>query len=101
VTIAGPLTGTVGISYTFTITVSPVGATTPLSYTVKASDIATQTLVSSATVLQGGYTWVTPGAKTINVMVRNELGSVQASHVITLIETATVPKGVYLPLVKR
>ncbi|MFN8444391.1 MAG: hypothetical protein U0175_26645 [Caldilineaceae bacterium] len=32
VVISGPSTGSVGITYTFTITVSPVGATIPLSY---------------------------------------------------------------------
>lgn len=101
-TVTGPLTGSVGISYTFAITVTPLGATTPFSYTVKASDVATQTLISTSPVLRASYTWVAPGVKTINVTVRNELGTLTAAHSIMLREeVAPAPKGVYLPLVQR
>ena len=101
VAIAGPLTGTAGISYTFTITVSPVSATTPFSYTIKATDIATQTLVSSADVLNARYQWVAPGVKQIDVVVQNELGTVTTAHTITLVAAPSTSKNIYLPLVIR
>ena len=101
VAIAGPLTGAAGISYTFTITVSPVSATTPFSYTIKATDIATQTLVSSADVLNARYQWVAPGVKQIDVIVQNELGTVTTAHTITLVAAPSTSKNIYLPLVIR
>ncbi len=99
--ISGPLTGSVGITYTFTVTVSPNGATTPLSYTVKTSDIQTQTLLSEATVLSASYKWISPGAKTINVTVKNELGELTTTHTITLVEEVSTEKKVYLPVVVK
>lgn len=101
VVIAGPLTGTAGISYTFTITVSPVSATTPFSYTIKTTDIATQTLVSNADVLNARYQWVEPGVKQIAVVVQNELGTVTTAHTITLVAAPSTSKNIYLPLVIR
>jgi len=101
VVIAGPLTGTAGISYTFTITVSPVSATTPFSYTIKTTDIATQTLVSNADVLNARYQWVEPGVKQIDVVVQNELGTVTTAHTITLVAAPSTSKNIYLPLVIR
>lgn len=101
VAIAGPLTGTAGISYTFTITVSPVGATTPFSYTIKTTDIATQTLLSNAGVLTARYQWNEAGVKQINVAVKHELGTVTTAHTITLVAAPSTAKNIYLPLVVR
>lgn len=101
VVVAGPLTGTVGISYTFGITVSPVGATTPFSYTIKTTDIATQTLVSAADVLTARYQWAQPGVKQINVRVQNELGTLTTAHTITLASAPRTSTDLYLPVVIR
>ncbi len=102
VTITGPLTGTVGITQTFTITVSPAGATTPFNYTVKATDFTTQTLTTEAGVLSARYTWISPGAKTIAVTVSNDLGEVTAMHTITLAAASgNASTELYLPIVRR
>ena len=104
VVISGPLTGTVGITYTFTITVSPLGATTPLSYTLNASDYNPGTFVRDTHVLTFPLRWTTAGEKSIDIEVKNELGSVVDTHKITI---AAVNNGggssgkIYLPLVTK
>ena len=104
VVISGPLTGTVGITYTFTITVSPLGATTPLSYTLNASDYNPGTFVRDTHVLTFPLRWTTAGEKSIDIEVKNELGSVVDAHKITI---AAVNNGggssgkIYLPLVTK
>jgi hypothetical protein len=70
--ISGPLTGTVGITYTFTITVSPLGATTPLSYTLNASDYNPGTFVRDTHALTFPLRWTTAGEKSIDIEVKNE-----------------------------
>ena len=99
----GPLTGSTGISYTFSITVSPAAATVPFSYTFKATDITTQTLVTNSALVTARYRWATPGVKTIVVQVNNEFGAVINTHTITLEANASGSGGasVYLPLVTR
>ena len=104
VVISGPLTGTVGITYTFTITVSPLGATTPLSYTLNASDYNPGTFVRDTHVLTFPLRWTTAGEKSIDIEVKNELGSVVDTHKITI---AAVNNGggssgkIYLPLITK
>ena len=100
--VTGALAGSTGITQTFTITVSPAGATTPIDYTVKATDFATQTLSSNATVVNALYVWTTPGVKTIAVSVRNDLGELSTTRTITIAAPAgSGGKELYLPLVRR
>ena len=101
VSVTGPITGSTGISYTFSISVTPAVATTPFSYTLKATDIATQTLTTNAAVVTARYRWATPGVKTIVVRVKNELGEVSVTHTITLVADSGGTRKVYLPLVDR
>ena len=85
VSINGPVTGEIGNAYQFTITVSPAGATTPLDYTIAATDAADQVVNNSqSTVLVGTYTWTQPGVKTITVTVENDLGSVTGTFQIAI-----------------
>jgi hypothetical protein len=101
VTITGPTTGTVGTSYAFTVTVNPAGATIPVEYAVNATDSTTQTLTSNSHAIVATYSWPTAGAKTLAVTVRNELGTVRATHQIVLTGGASGAPKLYLPLVRR
>lgn len=80
--ITGPAMGQPGVEYQFDIAVSPAGATTPFSYTVNATDINPQSLVTESSAVVASYTWATGGAKTIEVTVVNDLGSLTATHEI-------------------
>lgn len=101
VTITGPVVGTIGMSYAFTITVNPAGATVPVDYAVGATDATTQTLTSSSRSILATYTWPTAGVKTLMVTVKNELGTVSATHQITLTSAASGASQLYLPIVRK
>ncbi|MBX3014093.1 MAG: hypothetical protein KF832_21410 [Caldilineaceae bacterium] len=102
--IVGPVTGTVGSSYQFTITVDPPTATAPFNFAVSTTDFAPQSSNGNTT---GGviatYTWTTPGVKQLNVTVTNDLGSVSAAHPITLTASGTGSGNsvVYLPMIRQ
>jgi hypothetical protein len=78
VTITGPAMGAVNTAYTFTATVSPVTATTPVTYTWTPAPDSGQ---GAATVR---YTWAATGVKTIWVMAQNIGGAVTTTHGITI-----------------
>lgn len=101
VSITGPTTGTIGVSYAFTLTVNPASATIPVDYTVSATDATTQTLTSNSRVIVATYTWPAAGTKTLAVTVKNELGTVNATHQIVLTGGTTGTPTVYLPLVRK
>jgi hypothetical protein len=92
VAIDGPVTGTVGLTYTFTAIVSPITATPPVSCVwVPAPDAGQGT----ATVT---YTWPVTGTMIISVTVRNAGGAAVDWHAIAV---GRGMLGVYLPLVLR
>ena len=101
VTITGPVTGTIGVSYAFTITVNPAGATIPVDYTVAATDATTQTLTSNSRVIVATYAWPAAGLKTLAVTVKNELGTVNATHEIALTGSTAGASMLYLPIVQK
>lgn len=101
VTITGPITGTIGVSYAFTITVNPAGATIPVDYAVGATDALTQTLTSTSRAIVATYTWPAAGLKTLAVTVKNELGTVNATHQITLTGSPADVTMLYLPLIQK
>jgi len=86
VTIAGPLTGTVGTAHTFLATVNPT-ASLPLTYTWEATG---QTMVVHSG--QGltdtvAFTWSVTGTQTITVTAQNAWGQAVDTHWVTV----TVP----------
>lgn len=101
VSITGPTTGTIGVSYAFTITVNPAGATIPVDYTVGATDATTQTLTSNSRAIVATYTWPAAGVKTLAVTVKNELGTVSATHEIALTGSASGATMLYLPIIQK
>ncbi len=93
VTIAGPITGTVGTAYVFTATVAPDNATLPIVY-------AWTPAPSSGSGSVVTYTWTAAGTYAITVTAENCGGPVTATHTITI----TAEGGgysVYLPVVIR
>ncbi len=75
--LAGPVEGTVGVSYVFTATIVPTDATEPITYTwTPLPAMGAGAIVT--------YTWEVTGAQTITVMAENCSESVSATHVITI-----------------
>jgi hypothetical protein len=89
VVISGPTAGVVNTAYAFTATVSPVTATTPITYTwvpTPGSGQGTVTVV---------YSWTIVGTKTIAVTATNVAGWAVDTH------TVVVKASVYLPIIRR
>ncbi|MEM7032676.1 MAG: alkaline phosphatase D family protein [Chloroflexota bacterium] len=83
VTISGATQGFAGTAETFTATIMPIDATTPISYLWQTTDQTDQVQVggSSDTV---SYNWNTAGAKTIMVTAFNQAGNVVDTHAINI-----------------
>ena len=89
VNISGPVTGTVGADHTFAATVSPLDASTPITYTWSPEPVSGQGTFAAT------YRWSTFGDKTITVTAVNCGGSAVDDHDIDIWD------GVYMPLVLR
>ncbi|MEZ4659024.1 MAG: right-handed parallel beta-helix repeat-containing protein [Caldilineaceae bacterium] len=90
VSISGPSSGQINVDQVFTITVDPPYATWPFTYTINLTDQQTplvEQLVNSEIYLP--KKWTTPGVKTIDVNVVNDLGSVSTTMDIEI----TDPSG--------
>ena len=78
VTLAGPTSGAINATYAFTASISPVTATTPITYTWSPAPISGQGTVNAS------YTWATTGTKTITVTAQNPVNTVTNTHVIVI-----------------
>jgi hypothetical protein len=92
VAIDGPVTGTVGPTYTFTAIVSPTTATPPLSYLWAPAPDAGQ---GTSTVT---YTWPLTGTMVVSVTVENTGGTAVDWHTVVVGEGVL---AIHLPLVLR
>jgi hypothetical protein len=83
VALSGPASGITGASYTFSASVTPSSASTPITYVWEATGQTpvTHTAGLSDTV---AFTWTSPGAKTIIVTATNAGGTVTNAHLITI-----------------
>jgi uncharacterized repeat protein (TIGR01451 family) len=83
VIISGPKTGNVNAPYTFTADVTPITATTPITYVWQATaqSPVTHTGDRSDAVM---FTWSTTGTQAITVTATNISGTVSATHAITI-----------------
>jgi len=83
VVINGPTTGTVNTSYTFTATVNPIMATTPVTYVWQATGqspaMHTSSLSDTAT-----FTWTSPGLQVITITAQNVGGTVTDTCTVTV-----------------
>jgi len=100
ITIDGPITGTVTTTYAFTASARPVSATTPVTYTWRATDWTpvTQTSGLSDTAC---FSWTISGTKTITAVATNGGPPVRCTHTITIRARSAERKRIYLPLVLR
>jgi uncharacterized protein YjiK len=98
VTLSGPAAGQANQSYAFTASVSPLSATTPLSYTWQATD---QTQLTRSAGLNDTlpFTWATTGPKVITVTVTNGAGTPVQSTKQVLIVAPGTSLPLHLPLI--
>ena len=104
VTPAGPALGVINISYTFTATVSPLTATTPITYVWQATGLTTQTHTGRGASDIAIFTWPSgaTGVKTITVSASNKAGTAQGNRSILITATPIIfNHWVYLPTVLR
>lgn len=90
VTISGPAVGIVETAYTFTATVQPPNASTPITYTLDYTDKSgppTIVQLNERVVTLPNHAWITPGLKLITVTATNDAGSATGTYNI-LIESA-------------
>jgi hypothetical protein len=90
VNITGPATGYVGTSYTFTATVSPADAATPITYTWQATGQSPATHTGGGRSDTFHFTWNAAGTKTITVTATNAGGTIPGSHTIVISQPGAV-----------
>jgi hypothetical protein len=84
--IDGPITGYVDESIPFTATVSPMDATTPITYTWEATGLPpVQHRLVNDTVDYANFTWDEIGTKAITVTASNPGGTVLDTHLMDII----------------
>ena len=83
VALTGPITGTAGISYTFTATTTPITTTTPVTYTWVV-DGQTPVVQVGGTEDTFSFMWKDGGEHEIAVTVDNGFGTATTTHTITL-----------------
>lgn len=101
VTISGPTVGDLNVAQAFTITVSPAQATTPFTFTLAATNALTATQVTEVNGLVATYTWPVAGVKTLLVTVVNALGTVSATHQVTIGNPMAGDPRTYLPMIQK
>jgi len=98
ITITGPIAGSVGVEYTFNITVNPDHVAVPIDYHI-SGDLTTidATLGSNDVVLT--VIWSSDGNKSFTVEADNGVGSpVTETHNITITDNGSF---IYLPMITR
>jgi uncharacterized repeat protein (TIGR01451 family) len=92
VTMAGPLTDTVGTSVVFTAAVAPPTTTTPLTYTWEATGQASVANGGMGLIDTASFAWMVTGTQQVTVTVVNDCGDVvQDTRVITIEEVIVCP----------
>lgn len=101
VTISGATEGITGTSYAFVASVTPISATTPVTYTWQADGQSPVTTASSSLTNTVNFSWGSAGSKMITVTVENGSGQVSDSHTITLAASSSNSGNfkTFLPLV--
>jgi len=83
--IAGPSTGTISSTYSFTASPLPPTATLPITYSWEATGQA-PILLTGGITQSVTYTWTTTGVKLITVTAQNPVNWVTGTHSITITE---------------
>jgi uncharacterized repeat protein (TIGR01451 family) len=98
VQITGPDTGVLSTTYTFTATVSPITATTPITYIWEATGIPSVTHSKTSITDTAAFSWTVEGDQVVTVTASNGYGSDTMTHTIGI---STAGYEIYLPLVMR
>jgi hypothetical protein len=99
VILTGPASGMTSTPYTFTAAISPTTASTPISYTFRASDgLGPVSGIANHTnpVYWKNVQWATPGTKVVTVTARNLDGTYVDTHTITISGSVEPPAEVIL-----
>ena len=97
VTITGPSFGVVGRDYVFTALTGPDFASTPLTYTWQATDLATLEVTGGIRDTRN-LRWQRPGWKAVKTTVANGAGTVSATQYLYVFPTNAQIRTTYLPL---
>ena len=96
VIISGPIQGSINVSYTFTATVTPESATTPITYdwTVIRGDGTPEYVTHSGGLTDElSFTWTAGGFRSVSVTASSSGGSANGYHLISI----EVPAFLYPP----
>ncbi len=98
ISITGPVTGSVGIEYTFNITVNPAQVSLPIDYHITGDLTTIDTTISNNEVVLT-VTWNSGGNKSFTVEADNGVGSaVTETYDITIEDDGYI---MYLPMIVR
>jgi alkaline phosphatase D len=100
ISIDGPTTGTINTAYTFTATVGPVSATTPITYFWQASGQIPVTQTSGLSDA-ASFSWPITGTESITVVANNGGPPVSSTRAITITADRVWKEKIYLPLVLK
>lgn len=95
---SSPSQGATIIGTTFTASVTPISATTPITYIWQATDKNTITHTGRGISDEATFTWIVTGTKYVTVTVDNGMGAPVENHRSIVISPA---KQFYLPLVLK
>jgi hypothetical protein len=98
VVISGPMIGFTQTNLIFNATVSPITATTPITYVWQATGQSAVTHAGGGTGDSVNFTWVTTGTKAITVTAANALDAVTSGYAVDISPTRY---QVYLPIVMK
>jgi len=82
--IEGPSNGIISQAYTFTVNVSPVNATLPITYSLLTTEQVAQQFAWSGNSISWNNVWTIPGFKLITVTAENADNQVSGTHAITI-----------------
>ena len=96
--LARPCSDPASLSLMLNATVSPITATTPITYVWQATQQSAAMHTGGGTSDGVSFTWATAGTKAITVTASNALGAVTGNHTIDI---SAVRYRIYLPLVMK
>ncbi len=96
VSVTGTSANSAYVYHTFTATVSPVTATSPIHYVWQATDQISETHENGGTSDMARFKWQVEGLKTITVIASNAGGVVSETHVLTITLPDVAPEQLTL-----
>lgn len=97
INLAGPTQGLVGAAYSFTVTLTPLTTTVPITYQWQATGRPPVTRSNGLTDTVN-FTWPVAGIYTVTVQAGNASGTISATHPITIAAVAPTAVSISGPL---